>query len=164
MHVDPVGIHQEHVVVQPLAKADGRGLHQLSAAWARGIVFAGIDARELSYGEVEGRKQCWDVFQFIKETTPGFEQAYIVEIAPQAGMSVRGDALIQMLGKTTAEDLMFETPEPLGGMSYEQMAAHSGVPVVNALTDDHHPCQALADVMTMRERWSESGPVGTSTW
>lgn len=33
--------------------------------------------------------------------------------------------LIQMLGKTTAEDLMFETPEPLGGMSYEEMAAHS---------------------------------------
>jgi hypothetical protein len=26
------------------------------------------------------------VFQFIKETTPGFEQAYIVEIAPQIGI------------------------------------------------------------------------------
>jgi hypothetical protein len=40
----------------------------------------------LSYGEVEGRRQCWDVFQFIKENTPGFEQAYIVEIAPQIGI------------------------------------------------------------------------------
>ena len=51
-----------------------------------GTAVSGIDARELSYGEVEGRKQCWDVFQFIKETTPGFEQAYIVEIAPQIGI------------------------------------------------------------------------------
>lgn len=46
----------------------------------------GIDARELSYGEIEGRKQCWDVFSFIKEVTPGFDDAYIVEIAPQIGI------------------------------------------------------------------------------
>ena len=51
-----------------------------------GTAVSGIDARELSYGEVEGRRQCWDVFQFIKENTPGFEQAYIVEIAPQIGI------------------------------------------------------------------------------
>jgi ornithine carbamoyltransferase len=35
----------------------------------------------------------------------------------------------------------------------ERMAAVSRVPVVNALTDDHHPCQALADLLTMRERF-----------
>jgi hypothetical protein len=46
----------------------------------------GIDAREFSYGEIEGRRQCWDVFAFIKEVTPGFDQAYIVEIAPQIGI------------------------------------------------------------------------------
>ncbi len=51
-----------------------------------GTAVSGIDARELSYGEVEGRRQCWDVFQFIKDNTPGFEQAYIVEIAPQLGI------------------------------------------------------------------------------
>ena len=31
------------------------------------------------------------------------------------------------------------------------MAAHAGVPVVNALTDQFHPCQALADLLTVRE-------------
>ncbi len=35
----------------------------------------------------------------------------------------------------------------------EQLAEHSSVPVVNALTPLHHPCQALADVLTMRERF-----------
>jgi ornithine carbamoyltransferase len=33
----------------------------------------------------------------------------------------------------------------------EAMAAHAGVPVVNALTDDFHPCQVLADLLTVRE-------------
>jgi ornithine carbamoyltransferase len=31
------------------------------------------------------------------------------------------------------------------------MADHAGVPVVNALTDDFHPCQLLADLQTVRE-------------
>jgi ornithine carbamoyltransferase len=33
----------------------------------------------------------------------------------------------------------------------EAMAAASSVPVVNALTDDFHPCQLLADLQTVRE-------------
>ena len=33
----------------------------------------------------------------------------------------------------------------------EQMAAASAVPVVNALTDEFHPCQLLADLLTIRQ-------------
>jgi ornithine carbamoyltransferase len=33
----------------------------------------------------------------------------------------------------------------------EEMAAHAGVPVVNALTDEFHPCQLLADLQTIEE-------------
>ncbi len=33
----------------------------------------------------------------------------------------------------------------------EEMAQHCGVPVVNALTDSFHPCQVLADLLTVRE-------------
>ncbi len=33
----------------------------------------------------------------------------------------------------------------------EEMAAHATVPVVNALTDDFHPCQILADLLTIEE-------------
>lgn len=34
----------------------------------------------------------------------------------------------------------------------EEMAAHAGVPVVNSLSDLAHPCQLLADLLTVRER------------
>ncbi|MFC5993114.1 ornithine carbamoyltransferase [Pseudonocardia hispaniensis] len=35
----------------------------------------------------------------------------------------------------------------------EEMAATAAVPVVNALTDEFHPCQVLADLQTIRERF-----------
>jgi ornithine carbamoyltransferase len=34
----------------------------------------------------------------------------------------------------------------------DELAASADIPVINGLTDDFHPCQALADVMTIRER------------
>lgn len=39
----------------------------------------------------------------------------------------------------------------MGQERVDEMAAHAGVPVVNALTDQYHPCQILADLQTIRE-------------
>lgn len=38
----------------------------------------------------------------------------------------------------------------------DDLAAHATVPVVNALTDDRHPCQALTDIFTFEERFPDS--------
>ena len=37
----------------------------------------------------------------------------------------------------------------------DELAAYADIPVINGLTDEFHPCQALADVMTIRERFGK---------
>jgi ornithine carbamoyltransferase len=44
----------------------------------------------------------------------------------------------------------------------DEMAAAADKPVINALTDDHHPCQALADLLTIRERFGSLQGVRTA--
>jgi len=34
----------------------------------------------------------------------------------------------------------------------EEIAAYSKVPVINGLSNEHHPCQILADLMTIKEK------------
>jgi hypothetical protein len=51
-----------------------------------GSAVSGIDAEQLSFGEVEGRRQVRDTFEFIRAAAPGFERAYIADIAPQIGI------------------------------------------------------------------------------
>jgi hypothetical protein len=51
----------------------------------QGNAMDGTDAVELSEAEVLGRRQIADVAGFLKEV-PGFEQSYIVDIAPQVGI------------------------------------------------------------------------------
>ncbi len=39
----------------------------------------------------------------------------------------------------------------------EELAAHGSVPVINGLSDLLHPCQTMADALTLAERWSTPG-------
>jgi ornithine carbamoyltransferase len=40
-----------------------------------------------------------------------------------------------------------------GARSIEELARYSAIPVFNMLTAEHHPCQALADLLTLREAY-----------
>lgn len=51
-----------------------------------GSAVDGTDARQMTHGEVQGRQQVKDTFAFIRERTPGFQNSYIVDIAPQIGI------------------------------------------------------------------------------
>ena len=45
----------------------------------------------------------------------------------------------------------------------ETLAKYAGVPVYNGLTDEYHPTQMIADVMTMREHMATSRSTTSTT-
>jgi hypothetical protein len=53
---------------------------------ADGGAIDGTDVDELTRGELIGRQQALDAFTFIRDRAPGFEDSYIVDIAPQIGI------------------------------------------------------------------------------
>ncbi|MEN9970649.1 MAG: hypothetical protein RLZZ229_857 [Actinomycetota bacterium] len=53
----------------------------------------------------------------------------------------------RVLGRQVAQ-IVWRTYEHAG---LEEMAEHAGVPVINSLSDDYHPCQILADLLTITE-------------
>ncbi len=71
---------------------------------AQGRAMNGVDARELTEGELEGRRQIAEYFRFLKAEVPGFAQSAIVEIAPQVG--IRETRRIQGLYALEREDIL----------------------------------------------------------
>jgi len=71
---------------------------------ADGRAVDATDARQLSRGEIDGRKQAIDFFEFLKREAPGFENAYVVDIPPQLG--VRETRRITGRYQLTADDVL----------------------------------------------------------
>src|SRR2546423_11684016 len=69
------------------------------------------------------------------------------ELQLSRGEALRDTALV--LGRHVAAVGVRTGPDAV----LEQLAADSPVPVINMLTARHHPCQALADLMTLREAY-----------
>jgi hypothetical protein len=51
-----------------------------------GAPLDGTDVFDLTYGEQQGRQQAWHIAQFLKQMVPGFENSYLLAIAPQIGI------------------------------------------------------------------------------
>ncbi|MEZ5123033.1 MAG: ornithine carbamoyltransferase [Solirubrobacterales bacterium] len=71
------------------------------------------------------------------------------EMQLSRGESPRDTALV--LSRHVAAIGMRTGPDAL----LAELAAHASVPVVNMLTAGHHPCQALADLLTLREAFGQ---------
>ncbi|MBF4625134.1 ornithine carbamoyltransferase [Clavibacter sp. VKM Ac-2872] len=86
--------------------------------------------------------------------------SFAVGIADLGGVPlVISTANSQLGGKETASDTARVLERQVAAIVWrtyaqsglEEMAAGTTVPVVNALSDDFHPCQLLADLLTIRE-------------
>jgi len=92
---------------------------------ARGQAMNGVDARELSDGEIEGRRQIGEYFRFLKAEVPGFEQSAIVEIAPQVGIreTRRIEGLYALAGEDILSSARFDDSIGLNAWPMEMHAA-----------------------------------------
>jgi hypothetical protein len=80
----------------------------------------GTDAVQLSRAEIEGRRQCWEVFEFIRETAPGFEHAFISEMGPQIGIRE---------SRRIVGDYMLTEKDCLGCADFDDVIGVNGWPV-----------------------------------
>ncbi len=71
---------------------------------AEGVAMDATDARQLSQGEIEGRRQIAEYFHFLKAEVPGFAGSAIVDIATQIG--IRESRRIQGQYVLTGEDIL----------------------------------------------------------
>ena len=128
-----------------------------------------LTADRLSARPLEGPRAVAVVFD---KTSTRTRVSFAVGVAELGGYPLLIDAQSSQLGKgETIEDttrvldrqvaaIVWRTS---GQQRIEQMAAVSRVPVVNALTDQFHPCQVLADLLTVR-RQKKSLPGLTLTY
>jgi ornithine carbamoyltransferase len=87
--------------------------------------------------------------------------SFAVGIADLGGVPLIMDSGVSQLGK---KESVADTARVLDRMvaqivwrtyaqtGLEEMAQHSNVPVINALSDSWHPCQLLADLLTIQEK------------
>jgi ornithine carbamoyltransferase len=105
---------------------------------------------------LEGREICLIFEKTSTRTRCAFEVAcydqganvtYLDPAGSQIGHKESFKDTARVLGR------MFDAIEYRGASQagVEQLAKYAGVPVYNGLTDEYHPTQMLADVMTMRE-------------
>jgi hypothetical protein len=81
-----VAFPRKGAIVRPQKHSNEWRVNVTQVKNAQGRAVDGTDAQELSTGEIEGRRQALDFFEFLRREAPGFADAYIVDIPPQLGV------------------------------------------------------------------------------
>ncbi|WP_445527329.1 ornithine carbamoyltransferase [Streptomyces cyslabdanicus] len=157
VHV-PTGFAGRHFLKElDFTAEEFRGLVEL-AAELKAAKRAGTETRYL-----RGR----NIALIFEKTSTRTRCAFEVATADQGASTTYLDPSGSQIGhkesvKDTARVLgrMFDAIEYRGDSqdTVEELAAHAGVPVYNGLTDDWHPTQMLADVLTMTEHCARPLP------
>lgn len=76
-----------------------------------------VDAFDLTQAEIEGRKQAFETFRFLRKYIPGFENCHLIQTGPNIG--IRESRKINGVYKLTEDDLvknvMFDDAVCMGG-------------------------------------------------
>src|SRR5919197_860330 len=89
-----------------LARKDGRAIN-------------GIEPDDLTRGEIDGRRQAIEAFEFLR-TVPGFEKSYIVDLPPQLGIRET---------RRVVGSYMLSGEDVLGCASFEDSIGVNGWPI-----------------------------------
>lgn len=136
-------------------------IQSLSGAEIEGYVDLGLElkARRSSVGESPLANQCWALI-FSKSSTRT-RVSFEVGVRELGGNVMFLSSRELQLGRG---EPIVDTARVLGRMlggaiirtfdqrDVELFAERSDIPTINALTDEEHPCQVLADLLTIRER------------
>jgi ornithine carbamoyltransferase len=130
--------------------AEGRFLldlaDQLKAARRAGAEVRHLEGKNLALIFEKGSTRTRCAFE-VAALQQGAHAVYLGPTGTQIGHKETMKDTARVLGR------MFDGIEYRGfaQTTIEELAEYAGVPVWNGLTDDFHPTQILADVMTMRE-------------
>jgi ornithine carbamoyltransferase len=134
-------------------------IHDMTRAEAHAAVARAIEMKRTSFrSDLLGGRTVALIFEKAStRTRVSFEMAvrhlggstiYMTQHDSQLGRSEPVEDTIRVLSRYV-DGLVMRTFEH---EKLTRMAALSAIPIVNALSDDFHPCQVLGDVMTMAEQ------------
>jgi ornithine carbamoyltransferase len=135
--------------LQSLSARDMRRILELAAKLKR-------ERASRSYRPLEGQSWAMIFTKASTRTRVSFEVGvqelggHVLYLSPRDTQLGRGEPIedtARVLGRMVHGAII----RTYAQKEVEQFAAFSGIPTINALTDDEHPCQVLADLQTMEE-------------
>jgi len=109
-------------------------------------------------GKLQSRNIC---LIFLKPSTRTRASFFVAASDEGGHVDVLDDKDIRFGSKESVKDIARVLGLMFDGIAFrgfehklvEDLARHAGVPVWNALSDDHHPTQVLADLMTLKQEF-----------
>lgn len=96
-----------------------------------------VNPLELTEAELEGRRQVWELYGFLKTHIPGFEKARLTSSGPRIG--IRSSRRLKGVYRVTAQDVLHETV-------FDDAISACGYPI-----DIHSPDGAATDSTFLRD-------------
>ncbi len=134
------------------------GRDEILALLQRAIALKALQRQEERYAPCGGRTLAMIFEKSSTRTRVSFETGmtqlggHALFLSPRDTQLGRGET-IEDTARVLSRMVDMVMIRTFAHSNLERFAACSRVPVINGLSDDHHPCQLLADLMTALEHW-----------